>query len=248
VCGPVGFETVGPQKGSAAPRNPFPSPRALPVEVPPWRGSPPAAKSPFVQARPEPYAAMTPLSPSDAELLARISAGDRAAFEELVARHEKAMFRFARRVVGEDAEDVLQEAFLSVWRSAAGWRGEASARSWLFQIVAHGCHRRLRRSAGERATAGPEDALGVPAPAAAPDAVVSSRQLGRALEAALRALEPEAREVLILRDVEGLPGEEVAQVLGIGLAAMKSRLHRARLALKERIEAVLGRPIGEELS
>lgn len=191
---------------------------------------------------------MTSTEPSDGELLARISAGDRAAFEELVVRHERALFRFARRVVGEDAEDVLQEAFLSVWRSAAGWRGDASARSWLFQIVAHGCHHRLRRSAGERAAAGTEEVLAVAAPSPTPDAVVSSRQVGRALEAALRSLEPEAREVLILRDVEGLPGEEVAQVLGIGVAAMKSRLHRARLALKERIEAALGRPIGEELS
>lgn len=185
----------------------------------------------------------------DAELLARIARGDRAAFDALVARHERALYRFARRVAGAEAEDALQDAFLAVWRGASGWRGDAAARTWLFQIVAHACHRRRRRPAGapDRAVE-PRDAEVVAAPAAAPDAVAGAREVGRALDAALAALEPEAREVLLLRDVEGLPGEEVAEVLGLSLAAMKSRLHRARLALEERVEAVLGRPITEELS
>jgi RNA polymerase sigma-70 factor, ECF subfamily len=185
--------------------------------------------------------------PADARLMERIARGDREAFDALVARHEGALFRFAGRLVGDEAEDALQEALLSLWRSAGSWRGEASVRTWLFQVVAHACHRRLRRAPEGGVGVDDERSAEVASGSPAPDAVASARQVGRALEAALARLEPEAREVLLLRDVEELPGEEVAAVLGLSLAAMKSRLHRGRLALKEQVEAILGRPISEEL-
>ncbi len=198
-----------------------------------------------VQAPPRPPAAEG--GTLDARLMERIAGRDREAFDELVGRHEGALSRFARRLVGDEAEDALQEALLSLWRSAGGWRGEASVRTWLFQVVAHACHRRLRRAPEAWAEVEEGRAAEVASGAPAPDAVASAREVGRALEGALARLPPEAREVLLLRDVEELPGEEVAAVLGLGLAAMKSRLHRARLALKEQVEAILGRPISEEL-
>lgn len=83
---------------------------------------------------------------------------------------------------------------------------------------------------------------------AAPDAIAATRELGRALDRALAALPPESREVLLLRDIKGLAGEDTASALGLTLPAMKSRLHRARLELKSRVEAELGHAITEELA
>jgi RNA polymerase sigma-70 factor (ECF subfamily) len=91
------------------------------------------------------------------------------------------------------------------------------------------------------------DAVGELAAEEAPaDARVSARQETQALRRALAALPEDAREVLLLRDVEGLSGEEAAAVTGLSLPAMKSRLHRARLELKERVEAILGHPLEEQ--
>jgi RNA polymerase sigma-70 factor (ECF subfamily) len=113
-------------------------------------------------------------------------------------------------------------------------------------VVLHACRRRARLRAGEPRVHEPlERAEAVPSPARGADARLSARQTGAALERAMAQLSPEAAEVLLLRDVSGLSGDETAAVLGIGLAAMKSRLHRARLELKERVEAVLGHAVEE---
>jgi RNA polymerase sigma-70 factor (ECF subfamily) len=187
-------------------------------------------------------------SASDEELVARCATGDRAAFDRLVDRHGDALFRFATRHCGarRDAEDAVQDGLIAAWRGAYTFRGEASARSWLFQVVLHACRRRQRRRAGEPERHAPlEDAERVPDGASAADARAAARQGTRALTEALANLSEESREVLLLRDVEGLDGVEAAAALGIGLAAMKSRLHRARLELKERVEEILGHPIEE---
>jgi RNA polymerase sigma-70 factor (ECF subfamily) len=185
---------------------------------------------------------------TDEALVRRVAAGDRAAFGRLVGRHEAALQRFALRACGgpREAEDALQDGLLALWRGAAGFRGDASARTWLFQLVVNACHRRHRRRSGEPARTEPvEAAASVPGGDPAPDERAGARQVGAAIDAALAALPEGAREVLLLRDVEGLSGEEAARALGIGLAAMKSRLHRARLELKERVEAILGHAVEE---
>jgi len=179
---------------------------------------------------------------TDEELVRLSAAGDRRAFEALLARHELALFRYATRSCGSagDAEDALQDGLLAAWRGAATFRGEATARTWLFQVVIHACRRRQRRRSGEPAQLdGLEAADSVPSGERGPEVRVADAQLGLALEQALGELPDEAREVLLLRDVEGLPGDEAAAALGVGLAAMKSRLHRARLELKARVEARL---------
>jgi RNA polymerase sigma-70 factor, ECF subfamily len=180
----------------------------------------------------------------DEELVRRSAGGDRGAFEALVVRHGDALFRFASRTCGSerDGEDALQDGLLAAWRGAGTFRGEASARTWLFQVVIHACRRRQRRRAGapERHD-GMEAAEAVAADGRSADEHVAAAQMRAALESALSALEDEAREVLLLRDVEGLSGDEAAAALGLGVPAMKSRLHRARLALKERVEATLRR-------
>ncbi len=182
---------------------------------------------------------------SDEELIRLSAAGDRRAFEALVTRHELALFRYAARTCGStrDAEDALQDGLLAAWRGAAGFRGEAAARTWLFQVVIHACRRRQRRRSGEPVRHdGLEAAERLPSGERSAEERVADTQLGLALEQALAELADEAREVLLLRDVEGLPGEEAAAALGLGLAAMKSRLHRARLELKQRVEARLRPP------
>jgi len=185
---------------------------------------------------------------SDEALVRRAAAGDRAAFERLASRHAAALYRFTVRVCGgeREAEDALQDGLLAAWRGAATFRGDSAARTWLYQVVVNACRRRHRRRAGEpAATDGEEAAAAVAIDESGPEERVAARQAGRALEAALAELGAEAREVLLLRDVEGLSGEETAAALGLGLAAMKSRLHRARLDLKARVEARLGHAIEE---
>jgi RNA polymerase sigma-70 factor (ECF subfamily) len=188
---------------------------------------------------------------ADEHLIRRTGEGDRAAFETLVARHGDALFRFARRTCrsGADAEDALQDGLVAAWRGASTFRGDAAGRTWLFQIVLHACRRHTRVRAGQPAAHDPLDhAAGVAAGEVAPDDRAAARQTGAALERAMARLPPDAAEVLLLRDVTGLSGEETAAVLGIGVAAMKSRLHRARLELKERVEQILGHPVEEEMS
>lgn len=185
---------------------------------------------------------------ADEELVRRSAAGDRRAFEALVGRHEAALYRFTVRVCGgeREAEDALQDGLLAAWRGCASFRGESAARTWLYQIVVNACRRRHRRRAGEpERTDGDEAAAALPDGASGPEDRIGARQVGRAIDGALAEMTPESREVLLLRDVEGLSGEDTAAALGIGLAAMKSRLHRARLELKERVEARLGHAIGE---
>lgn len=184
----------------------------------------------------------------DADLLRRAGAGDRSAFELLVRRHGDALYRFATRTCGSEreAEDAVQDGLLSAWKGAGTFRGESSARTWLFQVVIHACRRRHRRRAGEpERHDGVEEAEGLDSGERGADERLADRQVGAAMDRALAELGEEAREVLVLRDVEGLSGEEAAAALGLGLAAMKSRLHRARLELKERVEGILGRPVRE---
>lgn len=185
---------------------------------------------------------------TDEDLVRRCAGGDRGAFERLVERHEDSLYRFAVRACGgeREAEDAMQDGLLAAWRGAATFRGDSSARTWLFQVVLNACRRRHRRRAGQVGPDEPmEAAAEVTAPESGPEERAAARQVGRAIDAALAELSDEAREVVLLRDVEGLSGEETAAALGIGLAAMKSRLHRARLDLKEKVERVLGHAVKE---
>lgn len=177
---------------------------------------------------------------SDEELIRLTSAGDKAAFRLFVERHQASVFRHVRSLTStnEDAEDALQEAFLSAYRHASGFRAEASARTWLFTIARNASFRLGRTPVAEPL---PEDhrelellgeAAGWGSSDNPEDLAIKAQDRGRLIKA-MERLRTEDREVLILRDIEGLTGEETAQVLGLGLRAMKTRLHRARLRLAE---------------
>ncbi|MFP2896119.1 RNA polymerase sigma factor [Corallococcus sp. 4LFB] len=182
---------------------------------------------------------------TDAQLQEAARAGDDAALEELLARHEKQVYRFGLRMCGseEDAKEVLQETLLAAFRGIHAFRGEAELSTWLYQVARTHCLRLRRRRVGVPESFQPLDspaATHVPAEEATPDMVSHARQMGEALQAAILALPESHREALILRDVEGLSAEEAAQVVGIEVRALKSRLHRARLQLREHLSTLMG--------
>lgn len=173
------------------------------------------------------------MSRDDHELLDRSADGDRAAFESFVSSHADAVFRFLRvHTESEaDAEDALQEVFMAAWRGAAGFRG-GSGRAWVLTIARNAAHRLYRRRVGEPAhfvDLESTEVLGLRAGWGQPDG--GQEDDVDVLRRAFERLSSEDREILALRELEGFSGEETADVLGLSLAAMKSRLHRARLRL-----------------
>jgi RNA polymerase sigma-70 factor (ECF subfamily) len=131
----------------------------------------------------------------------------------------------------DDAEDALQDCFISAWRGAATFSGRDSARGWLFSIARNALHRHHRKRAGEPAELHPLDALGVAAGWGGETDFSHRFDVEEELEWALNQIPAEERQVIVLRDLDGLTGEETAEVLELSVAAMKSRLHRGRLRL-----------------
>lgn len=183
--------------------------------------------------------------PSDVDLLARSASGDTRAFDALVVRYAADLHRFVGSlgVFGADAEDVLQDAFLAAWRGAGTYRGDGSARAWLFTIARNAVRHSVRRRMGEPAVFAPlqaVDSLEVIANAAgwgsAQDRLAEDTV--ELVHDALARLCPDDREILVLRDIEELSGEETAVALSLSVAAMKSRLHRARLRLAAEVRVI----------
>lgn len=172
---------------------------------------------------------------SDLVLARQAGLGDRVAFAELVRRHSPAMLRYAHRMLGDsgDAEDAVQEAFLSAWRGLEHFRGDSAVRTWLFRLVASKAlnSRRARRPVPVDTTVrdpGPD-------PAAGPSAQVQDARLLAALQVALDGLPSGQRSCWLLREVEGLGYTEIAQVLGTSRTAVRGQLARARVTLAVRM-------------
>jgi RNA polymerase sigma-70 factor (ECF subfamily) len=191
---------------------------------------------------------VTEVEPSDDALLAASRAGDARALEQLLDRHQAQIYRFGMKMCRdpEDAKDVLQDTLLAMARGVRDFRGASSISTWLYTIARSYCIKKHRRSKfapeEERSldTDVAAEATQLADARAGADEVLVGRQIDRALEDAIAGLEPMYREVLLLRDVEGLTAPEVAEVLGVTPQAVKSRLHRARLAVRERVAPLLG--------
>lgn len=186
----------------------------------------------------------------EAGLLAQAQDGDRAALGTLLERHQGQVFRFGLSMCKdpEDAKDVLQDTLLAAARGIRDFRGASSLSTWLYTIARSHCikRRRRRKHAPAYAVSLSEDAAheanALPHPGRDPHEALEGRELEAALEGAIRSLEPKYREVLVLRDVEGLTAPEVSEVLGIGVPAVKTRLHRARKTLRGLLEPALRLP------
>ena len=182
----------------------------------------------------------------DAIDVARYQTGNSEAFESLVSRHERATFQVCVRMLGdrEDALDAVQETFLRVYRALNSFRGDATFRTWLVGIALNVCRNKLA-SAAERnrkvtssiTQEDPENGevrdVELRDCAPDPESAVMGRELRTALERALENLAPEHREILVLREIQDMEYEELAQVLSCPVGTVKSRLCRARQALRE---------------
>jgi RNA polymerase sigma-70 factor, ECF subfamily len=192
----------------------------------------------------------------DRALVERVRQRDVAAFEELVTRFRSKVYGLALRMMQDasEAEEIVQETFLSAWQNLPSFRGESAFGSWLYRICANFCLMRLRRKKVETVEAEaqlPEprfDAEGslLSTPSydwtRGTEEKALDNELRIAIERATAGLPDEHRTVFLLKDIDGLSYEEIAETLGTTVPAVKSRLHRARLALREAIEAFYQKP------
>jgi RNA polymerase sigma-70 factor (ECF subfamily) len=180
----------------------------------------------------------------DRELVDRAARGDHSAFDVLVRQHTPKMYRVALRITGSaaEAEDVVQEAWLSSWRALAGFRHEAAVSTRLYRVVTNGAlaHVRRRRPTvslddvrpgGEEYGRSQLDGALLAAAEASPEGQVVRAEQVDAVLRAIAGLDVSQRVPLVLRELEGLSYEEVAEVLEVSVPALRSRLHRARVAL-----------------
>jgi RNA polymerase sigma-70 factor (ECF subfamily) len=183
----------------------------------------------------------------DRALLRRLRDRDERAFRELVEAHRDRVFNISYRMLGnrEEAQDVAQEVFITVFKTIDTFREEAKFSTWLYRVTVNHCKNRIkylsRRHDRDRdqldddvqATNG---AIATPMLAAQPDRALEGMQNEVLLEAAIKTLDEDQRTVIILRDVEELSIEEICEITELADGTVKSRLHRARLALRKKLQ------------
>lgn len=171
----------------------------------------------------------------DQELLARAREGDVDAFAEFVRRYEQRVRNVLHRLLDDqrDVEEATQDSFVQAWRNLDRFRGDAAVFTWLYRIAVNEALARLRRK--RLPTTDIEKAQPAANLAEEPHSAAESGELEEFLAERIRKLEPEYRAPLVLRDVIGLSNEEVAAILDLSVAATKSRIHRARMRIREEL-------------
>jgi len=199
------------------------------------------------------YAENSAIEDDDATFVGRCRKGDVEAFEALVERHQKKMLNIAYRMTGdyEDACDVVQEAFLSAYGAIGKFRGEARFSSWLYGIVVNHARNRVK----QRAARTRREGLSMDDPVIWKEEVlagsstsheesvyerIEKRELEAKVQQGICCLDSEQREVLVLRDIQGFSYEEIGHMLKLPGGTVKSRLFRARNALKDHLMRILG--------
>lgn len=176
----------------------------------------------------------------EAALVRRVLDGDSGAFEPLVAAYEKNVYNLALRMTGspQDAEDMAQEAFLKAYRSLSGFRGDSKFSVWLYRIVSNVCLDFLRRQGRRGAVSltqeddgGEEVQLDVPDSSQSPEALLERKLTREAVRRGLAQLPEDQRQILLLREIQGLSYEEIAEALALEAGTVKSRIFRARKRL-----------------
>lgn len=175
------------------------------------------------------------------DMIERASRGDAAAFNHLMAQHERRMYAVALRMCGnrEDAQDCLQEAMLRVYRAIGGFKGQSSFSTWVYRITMNTCLDELRRKKNRQNTSldnlldmgwSPADESN------APEKQAMRSELRRNLNRAIQELPEEMRSAVVLRDIQGFSYDEIARMLEINVGTIKSRISRGREKLREKLK------------
>ena len=196
-----------------------------------------------------------PVNDDESLLVGAARGGDVAAFEQLVRRYDRNVFRIAQHITQnrEDAEDVVQDAFLKAFQNLGQFQGQSKFYTWLVRIAVNEALMRLRRRRPERMVSLDEDVKteedSMPREVADwapnPEQLYTQAELKDILSKTIQGLPPGFRTVFVLRDVEGLSTEETAEALSLSIPAVKSRLLRARLQLRERLNKFFKRRNGD---
>ena len=181
-------------------------------------------------------------------LLRRLRERDERAFRELIHAHRDRVFNITYRMLGNraEAEDVAQEVFISVFKTIDSFREESKFSTWLYRVTVNHCknrikylsrrHERDKDELDETSSAANGATHGTPARSAQPDRALEGAQMEQLLQDAIANLEDDQRIVVVLRDVEDLSIEEICEITGLPDGTVKSRLHRARLVLRKRLQ------------
>lgn len=199
----------------------------------------------------QPVAAKTD---NDADVVARAKGGNPSAFEELFHRHERKIYRLALNITGrpEDAEDVLQDAFLGAFEHLGDFRGDSRFCTWLARIAINAGLMRLRKMRGDKSMPIDEavNERGKTLPREFrewqpdPEQIMAQGELRAILQQAVRTLSPSRRAIFMLRDVEDLSNVETAELLGLPVTTVKTHLHRGRRQLRKELSKTFGRDGG----
>ncbi len=184
----------------------------------------------------------------DAATIRLSQKGDREAFGRLVIKYQDGLYNAVYRMTGrrEDAADIVQETFLKAYRAIGSFRGGSAIYTWLYQIAVNTVISKHRRDAvrkeSKKIPLGGRDGSAVVDPddgRPEPDVLAQQAELGRRIEQAIAELDEDHRIVVVLKDVEGFDYEQIAQIVGCPRGTVKSRLHRARLKLRERLTTLV---------
>lgn len=182
------------------------------------------------------------MTQTEQELVSRARAGDTAAFEQLMLDNQDRVYTLCLRMTGdrEDALDLAQETFLNAWRGLSSFQGNSSFSTWVYRLASNACidflRKRKRRQQGESPHSLDDEEAPLPEPAdprGSPEEELERRELRRAVERGLQALPDHHRQVLVMRELSGMSYQEIGAVLDLDLGTVKSRIARARLALKK---------------
>jgi len=192
----------------------------------------------------------------DKILVRRLKLGDERAFQELVQTYQNRVFGLVFRMIGnrQEAEDLAQDVFLTVYKAIGSYRGEGRFYTWLYRVASNTCKNRIKYRKGRHfnTRVDVDDSTEAQMPSReggalhslqsqvpGPEAMIQGQRLQRAIQRELANLDEEHRLLIVLRDIEGLPYADIMRITGLPAGTVKSRLHRARVALKERMKSYL---------
>lgn len=202
---------------------------------------------------------MAERSEAEAAFVERLVAREENAFTELVQLYQGRVYALVFRMLGrrEEAKDVTQEVFVQVFKAIDSFRGDAKLSTWLFRVAINLCKNRMKYHS-RRAASAHQDLDGIAETTSTghaegvsigsverPDELVQGLQLEVVVRRAIGEIDAEFRRLVILRDVEGLSYEEISDVTGLAKGTVKSRIHRGRAQLRERVERLLGEKLGK---